>query len=148
MPCGTGAAIFGMSDAIGRSRPIAVIEDRDFRPLSKAAEQSSTRSSAGQNEASILRLGKPGDGTRSKITCWSRILPRHVWLLSLTAQVRRLKKSLKARFLALWFTRFFNTLSTMRVRFGKRTDSSPILPNSLSLSPVERSSTARCKSGF
>ena len=30
-PCGTAASIHGVSDAIGRSRPIIVIEDRDFR---------------------------------------------------------------------------------------------------------------------
>jgi len=30
-PCGTGDGLFGMSDAIGRSRPLFVIEDRDFR---------------------------------------------------------------------------------------------------------------------
>ena len=29
--CGTASAIVGISDAIGRSRPILVIEDRDFR---------------------------------------------------------------------------------------------------------------------
>lgn len=30
-PCGTAGSIFGISDAIGRARPIMVIEDRDFR---------------------------------------------------------------------------------------------------------------------
>ncbi len=30
-PCGTGESLFGVSDAIGRSRPLVVIEDRDFR---------------------------------------------------------------------------------------------------------------------
>lgn len=30
-PCGTASSIFGISDAIGRSRPILVVEDRDFR---------------------------------------------------------------------------------------------------------------------
>jgi len=30
-PCGTATSIFGISDAIGRSRPILVVEDRDFR---------------------------------------------------------------------------------------------------------------------
>ncbi len=30
-PCGTTTSIKGMSDAIGRSRPIFVVEDRDFR---------------------------------------------------------------------------------------------------------------------
>jgi len=30
-PCGTGESLFGVSDAIGRSRPLLVIEDRDFR---------------------------------------------------------------------------------------------------------------------
>lgn len=35
-PCGKRASIVGMADAIGRSRPIAVIEDRDFRTLEEA----------------------------------------------------------------------------------------------------------------
>lgn len=30
-PCGTGESLFGVSDAIGRTRPLVVIEDRDFR---------------------------------------------------------------------------------------------------------------------
>jgi hypothetical protein len=41
-PCGTQKAIFGMSDAIGRSRPIVVIEDRDFRTPSETVAQSAT----------------------------------------------------------------------------------------------------------
>jgi hypothetical protein len=36
-PCGTGAALFGLSDALGRSRPLMVIEDRDFRTAEEAA---------------------------------------------------------------------------------------------------------------
>jgi hypothetical protein len=38
-PCGTATSIFGMSDAIGRSRPIMAIEDRDFRTLDEAAKE-------------------------------------------------------------------------------------------------------------
>ena len=41
-PCGTKSSFFGVSDAIGRSRPIAVLEDRDFQTAvqaSKACEQ-------------------------------------------------------------------------------------------------------------
>lgn len=30
-PCGTASSILGFSDAIGRARPIVVVEDRDFR---------------------------------------------------------------------------------------------------------------------
>ena len=36
-PCGTKNAIFGMSDSLGRSRPILVIEDRDFRSQDEAS---------------------------------------------------------------------------------------------------------------
>lgn len=36
-PCGTATSIFGTSDAIGRARPIMVIEDRDFRVDAEAA---------------------------------------------------------------------------------------------------------------
>ena len=36
-PCGTKEAIFGVADAIGRSVPIGVIEDRDFRSAQDAA---------------------------------------------------------------------------------------------------------------
>lgn len=37
-PCGTKTSLFGVSDAIGRSRPIAVLEDRDFRTQEEASE--------------------------------------------------------------------------------------------------------------
>jgi hypothetical protein len=42
-PCGTGAAIFGVSDAIGRSRPIVVIEDRDYRSIDEARTETATK---------------------------------------------------------------------------------------------------------
>jgi len=38
-PCGTGEALFGVSDAIGRSRPILVIEDLDFRDAARAEKE-------------------------------------------------------------------------------------------------------------
>lgn len=38
-PCGTQTSIFGVSDAIGRSRPIFVIEDRDFRSSEEARSE-------------------------------------------------------------------------------------------------------------
>ncbi len=37
-PCGTGDSLFGVSDAIGRTRPLLVIEDRDFRSEEGAAK--------------------------------------------------------------------------------------------------------------
>jgi hypothetical protein len=37
-PCGTKDSIFGISDAIGRSRPIFVIEDRDFRTIDESRD--------------------------------------------------------------------------------------------------------------
>lgn len=42
-PCGTGEAIFGVSDAIGRSRPIVVIEDRDYQTPAEAALNSAAK---------------------------------------------------------------------------------------------------------
>ena len=36
--CGTSSSIRGMSDAIGRSRPIFAIEDRDFRTIDEARD--------------------------------------------------------------------------------------------------------------
>lgn len=38
-PCGTATSIRGVSDAIGRSRPIFVIEDRDFRSADESREE-------------------------------------------------------------------------------------------------------------
>ena len=37
-PCGTAGSIFGVSDAIGRARPLMVIEDRDFRSETEAVK--------------------------------------------------------------------------------------------------------------
>lgn len=36
LACGTASAAWGMSDALGRSRPVMVIEDRDFRTVEEA----------------------------------------------------------------------------------------------------------------
>lgn len=37
-PCGTKNSIFGISDAIGRGRPIFIIEDRDFRSMDESRD--------------------------------------------------------------------------------------------------------------
>jgi hypothetical protein len=39
MACGTADALFGMADAVGRSMPIIVIEDRDFRTPEEAKKE-------------------------------------------------------------------------------------------------------------
>jgi hypothetical protein len=44
-PCGTKNSIFGISDAIGRSRPIFVIEDRDFRSIDESRDDSARNKS-------------------------------------------------------------------------------------------------------
>ncbi len=36
-PCGTQDSIFGLADAIGRSRPLVVVEDRDYRTREQAS---------------------------------------------------------------------------------------------------------------
>lgn len=36
LPCGTGDGLYGMADAVGRTVPIIVIEDRDFRTYDEA----------------------------------------------------------------------------------------------------------------
>lgn len=38
-PCGTKTAIYGVSDAIGRSVPTIAIEDRDYRSIDEAAKE-------------------------------------------------------------------------------------------------------------
>ena len=37
--CGTAKSIYGIADAIGRSRPVLIIEDRDFRKLDQAQKE-------------------------------------------------------------------------------------------------------------
>jgi hypothetical protein len=39
LACGTASALFGMADAIGRTTPIIVIEDRDFRTDDEARKE-------------------------------------------------------------------------------------------------------------
>lgn len=40
-PCGTASGMLGLSDAVGRSRPIVAIEDRDYREPQEAADDCS-----------------------------------------------------------------------------------------------------------
>ncbi|MEW6746923.1 MAG: hypothetical protein AB1486_29655 [Planctomycetota bacterium] len=42
-PCGTGQALLGFADAVGRSVPVVVIEDRDFRTETEAQEECKER---------------------------------------------------------------------------------------------------------
>lgn len=53
LACGTADALFGMADAIGRTMPIIVIEDRDFRTLEEAKKecQKKARNREGRNVA-------------------------------------------------------------------------------------------------
>ncbi len=50
-PCGTSSAIYGLCDSIGRSRPILVIEDRDFR------DESTARKDCQKNEKDRRKRG-------------------------------------------------------------------------------------------
>jgi hypothetical protein len=54
-PCGTGGAIFGVSDAIGRARPIVVIEDRDYRSTDEAESEAGVKQQ-GRSERGLTIL--------------------------------------------------------------------------------------------
>jgi hypothetical protein len=56
--CGTSSALLGVSDAIGRSRPIFVIEDRDFRSKDEARDD-------------CARIRKDREGRAIKVISWS-----------------------------------------------------------------------------
>lgn len=54
-PCGTTTSIRGISDAIGRSRPIFVIEDRDFRtPDESRADCESNRKDREKRDVRVI----------------------------------------------------------------------------------------------
>ena len=42
-PCGTAAGLYGTADAIGRERPLVVVEDRDFRDPQLAARETAAK---------------------------------------------------------------------------------------------------------
>lgn len=56
-PCGTASALYGFSDAIGRSRPIVVVEDRDFRTPNEA-------------EVDCRRYRKDREGRAVRVAAW------------------------------------------------------------------------------
>lgn len=56
--CGTSTSLLGISDAIGRSRPIFAIEDRDFRTIDEARDD-------------CARIRKNREGRGIKIIQWS-----------------------------------------------------------------------------
>lgn len=56
--CGTSSSILGISDAIGRSRPIFAIEDRDFRTIDEARDD-------------CARIRKDRESRAVKIISWS-----------------------------------------------------------------------------
>lgn len=56
--CGTSSSILGMSDAIGRSRPIFAIEDRDFRTVDEARDD-------------CARIRKDREARAIKVISWS-----------------------------------------------------------------------------
>jgi hypothetical protein len=56
--CGTSSSILGISDAIGRSRPIFAIEDRDFRSMDEARDDCG-------------RIRKDREGRAIKVISWS-----------------------------------------------------------------------------
>src|SRR5438105_3793793 len=56
--CGTATSIIGISDAIGRSRPIFVIEDRDFRSVDESL-------------ADCAQIRKDREGRDVRVIAWS-----------------------------------------------------------------------------
>lgn len=56
--CGTATSIVGISDAIGRSRPIFVIEDRDFRSIE-------------ESRADCAKIRKDREGRDVRVIAWS-----------------------------------------------------------------------------
>lgn len=55
-PCGTNEALFGVSDAIGRARPVVVIEDRDYRTWGEAERECDQKK--GERRAREVRLAE------------------------------------------------------------------------------------------
>ncbi len=57
-PCGTATSMHGISDAIGRVRPVLAIEDRDFR-------------SANESRDDCARKKKDREGRDIRVIAWS-----------------------------------------------------------------------------
>ena len=51
MPGGTSEALYGMADSVGRTVPIIVIEDRDFRTPDEARADSNSKKTDRQNRS-------------------------------------------------------------------------------------------------
>jgi hypothetical protein len=135
-PCGTGAAIFGMSDAIGRSRPIAVIEDRDYKAPSKAAEQSANKKQ--RREERGLSIAAWQTWRRNEIENYLLEPEVAVPCLASVFECARgeVEEVLEGLLPCLVVHQTFQHAFYHTRQIWEATDSSPILPNSLSLSPV------------
>jgi hypothetical protein len=135
-PCGTGSAIFGMSDAIGRSRPIAVIEDRDFRTPSKAADQCASKKQRRAERG--LNIATWRTWNRNEIENYlvepQVVAPCLAFVFECTGdEVKQILEDLLPCLVVhqAFQHAFYNTRE-----MWEATDSAPILPNSLSLAPV------------
>jgi len=56
--CGTCTAIFGMSDAIGRTIPVVVIEDKDFRTTDEVKKDCEHQKNSRERRGAVMRAWK------------------------------------------------------------------------------------------
>ena len=135
-PCGTGAAMFGMSDAIGRSGPIAVIEDRDFRTPSEAAEQTAAKKQRRAERG--LNIAAWQAWRRNEIENY--LLEPEVaapCLASIFGCTREeVTQVLEGLLPGLVVHQTFQHAFYHARQIWEAADSAPLLPNGLSLSPV------------
>ena len=145
-PCGTGTAIFGVSDAIGRSRPIAVIEDRDYRSVEEAGTESATKQSRRTERG--LAILKWQTWRRNEIENY--LVDPEIsapCLASLFGCSSDDVKGLLAGLLpALAVHQAFQRAFYRTRQAWSTTDPSPFLPNNLALAPIWNDSTMQAVS--
>lgn len=59
LACGTAEALYGMADAIGRTMPVIVVEDRDFRSVDEANQECAKKLANREGRNVAMRAWRP-----------------------------------------------------------------------------------------
>jgi hypothetical protein len=135
-PCGTANSIYGMSDAVGRSRPLLVIEDRDYRTVAEAESDSSEKRK--DRERRDVRILGWQAWRRSEIENY--FLDSEVLLPVMSEAFGCTSEEVKTATVELLptlvaFQSFQFVFYRVR-RAWNKSDPSPLLPNNLQIRPI------------
>ena len=147
--CGTSTAIFGVSDAIGRARPIVVVEDRDYRTIEESTKESETRRQRRAERGLSILAWRSWQRNEIENYLLEPDVVAPCFAMAFKCTEANVKDTLAEILPALSVNQAFQHTFFQARQVWETSDPSPLLPNSLVLAPTWDDSVLRASSpGF